>query len=209
MSAPPSPPRPRPGWREPRLLLGAVLVVASVGGVVGLLEASDRTVGVYAARHALAAGDEVAADDLVAVRVRLGRADDSYLSSEPRPGTVVTRTIAAGELVPVGALGAAAALRQTSVVIGAEGELPASVQLGSRVDVWAAEAEQGAGSASSRFGAPRVLVPGATVVRVVRDSGLGATGGVAVEVRVPKDATAGLLESLANGDDVTILPAGG
>jgi hypothetical protein len=42
-------PRPRPAWREPRFLLGIVLVVASVAGVAGLLAASDRTAVVFAA----------------------------------------------------------------------------------------------------------------------------------------------------------------
>jgi hypothetical protein len=186
-----------------------MLVIASVAGVAGLVAASDRTVEVYAARHALAAGDAIAADDLVGVRVRLGSAAAAYLSSAPRPDTVVTRTVAAGELVPVGALGAASAQRETSVVISVDGELPAAVDVGSAVDVWSAAATgQSTGAGGPRFAAPRVLVPGGTVVRVVRDSGLGASGGVAVEVRVPKDATAELLESLANGDDISILPAG-
>jgi hypothetical protein len=73
--------------------------------------------------------------------------------------------------------------------------------------VWSAAATA-QGSTGPRFAAPRVLVPGATVVRVVRESGLGASGGVAVEVRVPTTATARLLDSLANGDDISILPAG-
>lgn len=207
--SPPSPaPRPRPAWREPRFLLGVVLVVASVAGVAGLVAASDRSVEVYAARHALAAGDEIAAGDLVGVRVRLGRSASAYLRAAPRPETVVTRTISAGELVPVGALGAASAQHETSVVISVAGELPASVDVGSTVDVWSAAQADGTGGGGPKFTAPRVLVPGGTVVRVVRDSGLGASRGVAVEVRVPKDATAGLLESLANGDDITVLPAG-
>jgi hypothetical protein len=45
------------------------------------------------------------------------------------------------------------------------------------------------------------------VVRLVHDTGLGATG-AAVEVRVPKDATAALLEAIANGAAVSVLPAG-
>lgn len=209
MSTPSPVPRPRPAWREPRFLLGVLLVAVSVAGVAGLVAVSDRSVEVYAARHALAAGDEVAAGDLVGVRVRLGKTASAYLSAAPQPDTVVTRTIAAGELVPVGALGAASAQRETSVVISVDGELPASIAVGSAVDVWAAAATgQSSGAGAPKFGAPRVLVPGGTVVRVVRDSGLGSTGGVAVEVRVPKDSTAELLESLANGDDITVLPAG-
>jgi hypothetical protein len=206
MSTPPTVPRPRPTWREPRFLLGIVLVIASVAGVAGLVVASDRSVEVFAARHALAAGDEVSASDLVGVRVRLGAASSAYLRAAPQSDTVVTRTIAAGELVPVGALGAASAQRRTSVVISVDGELPASIDIGSAVDVWSAAAT-GEGTGAPKFAAPRVLVPDGTVVRVVRDSGLGATGGVAVEVRVPKDATAELLESLANGDAITVLPA--
>jgi len=207
MSTPPVVPRPRPAWREPRFLLGIVLVVVAVLGVAGLVTASDRTVQVYAARHALAAGDSVAASDLVGVRVRLGKAASAYLRSTPQEGTVVTRTVAAGELVPVGALGAASAQRETSVVISIDGELPAAVDAGASVDVWSAAAT-GKSTGTAKFGAPRVLVPDATVVRVVQDSGLGQASGVAVEVRVPKDATAELLESLANGDDITVLPAG-
>jgi hypothetical protein len=141
------------------------------------------------------------------VRVRLGQAAPAYLAGAPRPHTVVTRSVAAGELIPVGALGAASAQRQTSVVISIAGELSAAVDVGGAVDVWSA-AVAGQGAGAPKFAAPRVLVPGATVVRVVRDSGLGASGGSAVEVRVPKDATAQLLESLANGDEISILPAG-
>jgi hypothetical protein len=207
MSAATPVPRPRPAWREPRFLLGVVLVVASVAGVAGLVAASDRTALVYAARHALAAGDEVSASDLVGVRVRLGKTASAYLSSAPQPDTVVTRTVAAGELVPVGALGSASARHGTSVVVGVDGELPAAVTVGTPVDVWSAAATA-QGSDGPRFKAPRVLVADATVVRVVRDSGLGSSGGVAVEVRVPKAATAQLLDSLANGDDISILPAG-
>ncbi|MCL2794601.1 MAG: SAF domain-containing protein [Microbacteriaceae bacterium] len=208
MTAPAVPLRPRPMWREPRFLLGLLLVIASVAGVAGLLAASERTVQVFAARHALAAGDEVTAADLVGVRVRLGAAQAAYLSSAPEADTVVTRTIAAGELVPVGALGAASAQRQTSVMIAVGGELPASVTAGAAVDVWAAAASGAVGAGAPKFAAPEVLVPRATVVRVVRDTGLGATGGIAVEVRVPKDATAGLLEAIANGSAITLLPAG-
>jgi hypothetical protein len=208
MSAAAALPRPRPTWREPRFLLGLVLVIASVAGVAGLVVASDRTVEVFAARHALAAGDELSSADLVGVRVRLGAAQASYLRSAPEADTVVTRTIAAGELVPVGALGAASAQRQTSVMIALDGELPESVAVGTGVEIWAAAAAAQAGAGGPRFASPQTLVPDATVVRVVRDSGLGASGGVAVEVRVPKDATAGLLEAIANGSAITLVPAG-
>lgn len=207
MTAAPTPPRPRPTWREPRFLLGLVLVVASMSGVAALLVASDRTVEVYAARHALAAGDAVTADDLGVVRVRLGDATASYLHSAPRPGTVVTRSLSAGELVPLGALGSASARKLTSVMITTSGELPGAVAAGGAVDVWAAAAN-GAGGGGPKFAAPRQLVAGATVVRVVRETGLGASGGTSVELRVPKDSAAPLLQAIADSDAMSLLPAG-
>ncbi|WP_027479135.1 SAF domain-containing protein [Gryllotalpicola ginsengisoli] len=198
------PPRPRPVWLEPRFVVGVLLVVASIAGVSTLLALADRTEVVYAARHALAAGDRIDADDIVAVRVRLGSAQASYLAAPPKPGAVVTRTVEKGELVPRGALGTAAGQNTTSVVVEVDGQLPESVDTGRAVDVWAAAAPATGGTSSP----PQVLVSGATVVRLVSDDGLGSSSGVSVEVRIPKESAPSLLEAIANGDVVSVLPAG-
>lgn len=189
-------------------MLGLLLVVVSTAGVAGLVAAADRTERAFAVRHVVAAGDELTPRDLRVVQVRLGAARGAYLDSVPRPGTVVTRTLARGELVPVGALAAASSGERTSVMIEAERSLPGAVTVGADVDVWAADpsAER---SAERRFDAPRVLVPEATVVRIDRGSALGASSGMSVEVRVPKSAAAALLAAIANGAAVTLLPAGG
>lgn len=208
VTAPTTPLRPRPAWREPRFLLGLLLVVISVAGVLALVAAADRTEQAFAVRHAVAAGDQLGMHDVRAVRVRLGGADAAYLTSAPPPGTVVTHTIGRGELVPLAALAAASTLQATSVVIAVDRALPAAVEAGASVDVWAAAAND-AGAGAARFEAPQVLVPGATVVRVDRDTTLGAGGNVAVEVRVPKSAAAGLLAAISNRAAITLLPAGG
>lgn len=210
MTTPRSAPRPRPTWREPRFLLGVALVLVSILAVAGLVAASDHTVPAFVARHTLAPGDELGAADLRPVRVRLDSAGAVYLVSAPRAGTAVTRTVGRGELVPLGALSVASARRQTSMVIAVAGQLPAAVDVGAMVDVWAAAAS-GQRAGAPKFEVPRVLVAGAAVARVVRNnSGLGANGsGLAVEVRVPKEATARLLEAVANGADITLVPVGG
>jgi hypothetical protein len=69
------------------------------------------------------------------------------------------------------------------------------------VDLWAAERLD-----SSRFGPPAVLVPGATIVRLVEDDGLVADDGVALEVLVPRTSVARLLEALSNEDAVAAVP---
>ncbi|MDQ1583466.1 MAG: hypothetical protein QOF36_1520 [Microbacteriaceae bacterium] len=190
-------------WLDPRFVIGLGLVVGSVVGVSALVSAADRTTVAYAARGPLSLGDTAHASDLVATNVRLGQAGELYLSSGqlPAEGVVVTRAIAAGELVPLSAVGSAAKPEQTRVVVSVSGVLAASVGPGSVVDVWAA-----AEGDTGQFGPPAVLVDTATVVRLVDSQGLIARDGVSVEVQVPRDEVAAVLESVANGDVISIVP---
>jgi hypothetical protein len=87
------------------------------------------------------------------------------------------------------------------VVVSVSGVLAASIGPGSVVDVWsAAEVDSG------HFGPPAVLVDSATVVRLVDSQGLIARDSVSVEVQVPRNEVATVLESLANGDVISIVP---
>ena len=189
---------------DPRLAIGLLLVAASVAGVVGVVSALDSSVVVYAAREPLAPGDRIRPADLVEQEVRLEGASRTYLIPGviPVDGFVVTRSVSAGELVPSSAVGSADGLRLTSVVLTMGSPLAASVQPGSVVDVWAArEIENG------QFGPPAVIVPGATVVRLVEsDSIVAADETTGIEVLVPKSKVARVLEALANDDAISVVP---
>jgi flagella basal body P-ring formation protein FlgA len=192
-------------WFDPRFAVGLVLIVASVVGVVLIVAAADSSVQVYAARAPLAPGDSVDADDLVATSVRMDGAEALYLVPDDvgRDGLVVTKPVAEGELVPASAVGSPEGERQTSIVLAVSGRLAASVAPGSLVDVWSARA-----LGSGQFEAPAVVVPGATVVRLVEDTGLVVDdAATAVEVLVPRDRVARVLEALANDDAVSVVPA--
>jgi hypothetical protein len=130
----------RPGWRDPRLWVGILIVAASVVGGSRVLAAADDSVLVWAAAGDLAAGDRVAAGDLVATRVRFGSAVDLghyFQAGQPPTGLQVRRGITAGELVARGAVGPAGddALQQLPVAVDAE-QVPPSVAAGSVVDVY-------------------------------------------------------------------------
>ncbi len=188
---------------DPRFAIGVGLVAASVAGVVTLVSASDDTIAVYAARASLLPGDRVTADDLVEARVDLGDAGDSYLlvGALPEEGAVVGRAVPQGELVPRSALGAAESEDATSLVVTVEGELPEAVRSGSEVDVWAASSDLDAPEP------PAVLVDSATVVRVLEGEGLVVDDSVReVELLVPRDRVARLLEALAADDVLSLLP---
>lgn len=202
--------KPRSFWLDPRFGIGVGLVVASVLGVVGIVSSTDRTVPVYAAAAALSPGDRVQAADLVVRNVRLGASGDKYLTRAdlPRDGVVITRPVSVGELVPAAAVGKASGLRIASVVVTVRGQLPQSVKPGTLVDLWSArEVERGV------FGPPTVLVDSATVVRLIKPSGLVAGDTHGVEVLVARGKTAAVLESVANQDSISLvpvaLPAGG
>lgn len=195
---------PRSFWFDPRFAIGVGLVVVSVVGVYGIVTSADRTVQVFSASSALSAGDRIYADDLVSENVRLGAVGGKYLTPGDLPddGLVVTRSVAAGELVPTSAVGDAASIRVASVVVAVSGQLSKSIVPGTVVDVWsAAETDHGV------FGPPAVLVGSATIVRVIESSGLiSDNGGGGVEVLVPREKVARALEAVANGDAISLVP---
>ncbi len=188
---------------DPRLAIGVVLVVASVAGVHAVVTAADRSVLVYAAASAISPGDRIYAADLRPVSVRLGETVNRYLDAEhvPSEGLLVTRSVDVGELVPISAVGSAASIRFASVVVTVNGQLSKSIAPGVVVDVWSAvETDHGV------YGPPVVLVGSATVVRVVESSGLIAERGGGVEVLVPRGRIARVLEAVANGDAISLVP---
>jgi hypothetical protein len=141
---PPGPPSPpavrlrRPGWRDPRLLLGVMLVAGSVALGSAVVSGAARTVPVYAAAGPLVPGDPVEADALVVREVRLGEAADGYLRADAAlpAGLVAVRTVGAGELVPRAAVADGAALDVRPVAITPDGPLPRGLAEGATVDLW-------------------------------------------------------------------------
>ncbi|MEX1078713.1 MAG: hypothetical protein WED09_06345 [Homoserinimonas sp.] len=195
---------PRSFWFDPRFAIGIVLVVASVAGVLFVVSSADQTATVYAARTVLSVGDRIDADDLIEQSVRLGTVGDKYLDGDaiPSEGLIVTRTVAEGELIPTSAVGSTAGERVTSVVITVNSQLPRAVDAGSVVDVWASREGD-----SGLFGPPSVLIPSATVVRVIEADGIIAgSAAVSVELLVPRSRTARILEALANEDALSLVP---
>lgn len=189
---------------DPRLIVGLLLVLASVAGTVGIVAATDRTVPVYAASAALAPGDRIRAGDLVERRVSLDGADRLYLRSGSLPGSglVVTRPVARGELVPSSAVGTAARAGLTSYVVQVAGRVSGAVAPGASVEVWGTPVPESVGAPAD----PPAVLASATVVRVTADDGLVARDAVAVEILVPRDRIAGLLQAVADGDRLSLLP---
>lgn len=224
---PPGPPSPaaarlrRPGWRDPRLLLGLMLVAGSVALGSSLVAGAARTVPVYAAGAALVPGDPVRPGELTVQEVRLGAGTDAYLRADrPLPSDLVAvRTVGAGELVPAAAVVAGAALDVRPVAITPDGPLPGGLEAGATVDLWftppadsggasvPAEAVAGRTGTGAEPAVPSVLAGGLTVAEVTQPRGGFTVGGagITVHVLVPVDELPGVLAALASPGSVQVV----
>ncbi|MEO5919543.1 MAG: hypothetical protein ABIQ01_00225 [Pseudolysinimonas sp.] len=196
---------------DARLLIGLALVIGSVAGVVGIVSAGDRRATLYAAASSLSPGDRIDAGDLVLRQVALDGASDLYLTpgDVPGEGLIVGAGVRGGELVPRSAVGSIQGERSTSLVLQLSGRVSAAVVPGAIVDVWSAPAAARDVAVSGDFGPPIVLTADAVVVRLVEDDGIVASSdGDTVEILVPRVRIARLLQAIANGDALAVVPAG-
>ncbi len=196
----------RPRWTDPRLLVGLALVaVATVAGA-RLVATADDTAPVWATADDVRAGDPVQAADLVVSRVRIGDGgtEEAYLpAADAPPGGVFTRDLAAGELVPVAAVGAEPGADGAELSLSvALGDAPADLAAGDLVDVWAVPAEAAPGQAAD---AERVLeaLPVLTVAEPAQALG-GTERQVLLRLDDSGDDLADPLARLAGGTVVLV-----
>lgn len=195
---------PRAFFGDLRFLIGVVLVVASVAGVWLLVSTSRQTTPVLQATRTVLPGETISSAELQVVEVGLGALGDSYLAPQSlEPGAVAVRTLTAGELVPLAAVGDPDDLRTTSVVIRSTA-VPADVTGGAVVELWhAPPLEDG-----RAFEAPRILVADAVIARVAEEDGMLAGARTDVEVVVDRDDVADVLAAITGGDAISIVPTG-
>lgn len=192
----------RPGWTDPRLLVGLLLVAVAVVGTVTVLSQADRTEPYLAARSTLTPGTVLDESNAVIVRVRVG---DGYIPAvDPVPwGSVVTRTVGAGELVPASAIADAGGFGSRPIAVSSALPLADGIVPGAVVDVWLTR-EGFAGPESSLVGA------GLVVDQVDRGTGAFSSGAAdTVYVLVPARDVGDFLAALADEGEVAVVGLGG
>lgn len=192
----------RPSWRDPRLVVGLLLVAASVAAGSWVVTAAQASTPVWVARGTLTPGTPLTAEHVVVAEVRLGGTQHSaYLdASEPLPDDlVVLRTVSDGELVPRAALGDRADLDVHPVALTVA-DPGSAVAEGAVVDLWfVPEQDEGAPE-------PSPLALALTVVEVAKPSGAFAQGQTVVHVLVPKDELPAVLAATAGAGSVRVVP---
>lgn len=206
----------RPGWRDPRLWIGVALVTGSVVAGARILAGADDMTQVWSASTDLVAGQTVDAEDLEATRVSFGDDLDRerYLAvdDELPASLTLTRPLAAGELVPVAALGEATDEDAVAVSIAVAAEhVPTDVVRGSRVDVWViGDRTLGGGGGRRGAGAEAVLEDIVVLdAPVVSDSFASATSRqLVLSVPADEDESLGLVLAASGDDRVRVVGRG-
>lgn len=194
-----------PSWRDPRLLVGALLVLGSVVAGSQVVAAADDTVAVYAAGGAIVPGDRIDAGALAVVQVRLDAVPEVYVpATEPLAAEAVAlRAVGPGELLPRAALGSAIDLQRRPVGVPMDGPVPAGLIKGSLVDVWVSEPDADRAGA---FHEPVRLAAAVEVAEVTTGGGtLGAGGSTTVQVLLGEDELRLALRALAADAEVALV----
>jgi hypothetical protein len=155
-----SPPAQRPvraRWRDPRLVVGVLLVAGCALLGARFVGGADDTVAVWATARSLQPGQPLSTDDLRRQQVRFeDQADaDRYVSADdPLPaGAPLARAVGAGELLPRSALGEPRSVSLTEVPLSVPTDaVPGTVRTGSVVDVWVTPEAGGAGTSGAGSG---------------------------------------------------------
>lgn len=130
-------------WRDPRLLIGVMLVLASTILGARVVAASDDTTEYWALNASVAAGDPVTRDALVPTRLRLSTSvEGNYVRTDeefpaPLEQLVWNRDIATGALVDRASMVPSVAKARSQLPLSvAAGAAPADLSRGDLVDVW-------------------------------------------------------------------------
>jgi hypothetical protein len=195
----------RPGWRDPRLLLGLTLIGVSVLVGSWAVTSAGRTVPVLVARETLVPGTVLDRDLLLVHEVHLPEGTAAYLGAgDDLSGLVVTRPVGAGELVPAGAVGDGVGLGLRPVAVTSAVRPSDDVRVGAVVDLWLLPASRDADRA------PEEVASGLTVSQVAEPTGAFAVGtGTTVHVLVPVADLPAVLGAVSSEGTVAVVPVPG
>jgi hypothetical protein len=184
-----------PSWFDLRLVIGVVLVLGSVVVGAKIVSSANHTYRMLSATRDLSAGTLLSRDDVKAVRVQLpDRGHGIYLPADADVmGKQLNRALSSGELLPLAALGTAAAL--TTVTVPFTADNAPTLSPGQRVEIWL----------STKTCASVVLLADVTVqdVHAATGGSFSSSGGQNVVVSVSPDLAGRVVGALAR-DGATI-----
>lgn len=207
----PTPPANRlkpPSWLDGRLVVGVVLVLASVVVGAKVVASSGHFDQVWAASHDLAPGSTLTKGDLVSVKVRFHDHGGGYYSAAGKSlvGRTTIAPLSAGQLIPVAAVPAQPPAQTRLVTVPvAKLHMPHDGDLqGKQVDLYV--------TVKSTVGqprqAPQLVLANVPVADVIAQSSLADAGNSGVVLQVPVEYVNAVVAAVESGSiDVVRVPS--
>ncbi len=190
----------RPGRRTGVFIASSLLVVGSMVGAWVLIEQSKTTEVFLVTKQNLASGTSLTAADLDQIPLSMFEISGSYLQPDALvDGLVLTRPLAAGEVVPVSALTTAELTNWSNVVLTPALELSSQIEVGTKVSIWSSPHLD-----FQTFGEPDLLATDIEVVKIIEPQGNFADTSKLVELRVPKNSLQYLIGAITNNDALAL-----
>jgi hypothetical protein len=207
----PAPPATRlkpPSWLDGRLIVGVVLVLASVVVGAKVVASSGHFDQIWAASHDLAPGTTLTKDDLVVVKVRFHDHGGGYYSAAGKSlvGRTTIAPLSAGELIPAAAVPAKSPTQTRLVTVPVPKlHMPHVNDLeGQQVDLYVT-ADNNLGGAQP---APQLVLANVTVANVIEPSSLAGSADSGVVLQVPTQYVAAVVGAVESGSiDVVRVPS--
>lgn len=195
----------KPGWRDPRLIVGLVLLALGIGLGSAVVNSASNTVGVFTATSALPAGTPLSADAVRIEQVRVPNLAATYLNPELADDTwwleqrVLVRAVGPGEMIPLAALATTTDQQLRPVTLSVPAGTEQGLSAGTIVDLWHV-------SETNSTEPPREIVTDLEVSAVTEETGqLSLSGGVAVTVLVPVADLQNVLDAKSSSGSIEVV----
>ncbi|WP_435300566.1 SAF domain-containing protein [Timonella sp. A28] len=128
----------KPTVKDPRLVVGIILVATAVWLGSWVVEDAKSLKPVFVASKSFAPGQAITRDDLRIVEVNIGSQSSQYLTGtlQADERLVATQPITEGEFIPVASVADEDTSQSKVIAINIAERLPDIAQVGSTVDLW-------------------------------------------------------------------------
>lgn len=128
----------KPGFKDPKLIVGLILILISIAGVIGIIRINNQTYTYYTAKNDISIGQKITPDMLIEKQVNLGDSKDHYLSREQLESGkyIAVRQIPAGELISSASAHENIQERRRLVTVTLDRGIASTFKAGERVDIW-------------------------------------------------------------------------
>lgn len=196
----------RPGLKDPKLLTGLLIIVLSILGVIGVIQATNSTQPVYAASRDIKINEELTSDNTTIIQVHLGQSQDRYLpADQPLPqGLLARQALSSGELLAYSQVSDQPRQDRRLVTLLMDHYAVSHYRAGDRVDIWVSQKSE----TGNDYAEPSPLALEAEIHSLTaQESIIGGSGKTAVELWVSQDQVASVLGAENTDDVINLIPS--